>query len=257
MKAVILAGGLGTRLSEETGLRPKPMVEIGGKPILWHIMKLYETYEINEFVILGGYKVEIIKDYFLKYVYLNSDIICDFASGGVSAISSASEQWKVTVLDTGYSTMTGGRIALARDVIGDEPFCLTYGDGVGNIDLKKLIEFHRARAATVTLTSAQPSGRFGALDIGDDDIVNRFMEKPKGDGSWINAGFMVCNNEIFDYLSTSADCVLEREPLMTCAEDGKLFTYKHDGFWMPMDTLRDKELLNSYWSKGNAPWKIW
>ena len=257
MKAVILAGGLGTRLAEETSMRPKPMVEIGGRPILWHIMKIYESYGIDDFVVLGGYKVEMIKDYFLNYVKLNSDIICDMKNNSFSTISSTKEKWRVTILDTGISTMTGGRLARAKRVIGEAPFLLTYGDGVGDIDIGELIKFHQSQGAIVTLTSAQPSGRFGALEIGENNRVERFREKPRGDGSWINAGFMVCSPEFFDYLSDSAECILEQEPLMKCARDGGLYTYKHRGFWMPMDTLRDKEILEDQWNRNNAKWKVW
>ena len=257
MKAVILAGGLGTRLSEETSLKPKPMVEIGGRPILWHIMKIYGEHGINDFVILGGYKVEIIKEYFLNYSELNSDLTIDLASGNVSVLRSVRENWRVTVLDTGLNTMTGGRLARARDVIGNEDFLLTYGDGVGDIDINELLKLHYEKGAVLTLTSAQPNGRFGALQIDNDDRVVQFREKPKGDGSWINAGFMVCSKGFFKYLPDDDTCILEQQPLMECAKDGNLYTYKHRGFWMPMDTLRDKNILNELYQNKKAAWKIW
>ena len=257
MKAVILAGGLGTRLSEETSLKPKPMVEIGGRPILWHIMKIYSEHGISDFVILGGYKVEIIKEYFLNYSELNSDLTIDLASGNVSVLRSVRENWRVTVLDTGLNTMTGGRLARARDVIGNEDFLLTYGDGVGDIDVNELLKLHYEKGAVLTLTSAQPNGRFGALQIDNDDRVVQFREKPKGDGSWINAGFMVCSKGFFKYLPDDDTCILEQQPLMECAKDGNLYTYKHRGFWMPMDTLRDKNILNELYQNKKAAWKIW
>jgi len=257
MKAVILAGGLGTRLSEETSLKPKPMVEIGGRPILWHIMKIYGEHGINDFVILGGYKVEIIKEYFLNYSELNSDLTIDLTSGNVSVLRSVRENWRVTVLDTGLNTMTGGRLARARDVIGNEDFLLTYGDGVGDIDINELLKLHYEKGAVLTLTSAQPSGRFGALQIDNDNRVVQFREKPKGDGSWINAGFMVCSKGFFKYLPDDDTCILEQQPLMECAKDGNLYTYKHRGFWMPMDTLRDKNILNELYQNKKAAWKIW
>ena len=257
MKAVILAGGLGTRLSEETSLKPKPMVEIGGRPILWHIMKIYSEHGISDFVILGGYKVEIIKEYFLNYSELNSDLTIDLTSGNVSVLRSVRENWRVTVLDTGLNTMTGGRLARARDVIGNEDFLLTYGDGVGDIDINELLKLHYEKGAVLTLTSAQPNGRFGALQIDNDDRVVQFREKPKGDGSWINAGFMVCSKGFFKYLPDDDTCILEQQPLMECARDGNLYTYKHRGFWMPMDTLRDKNILNELYQNKKAAWKIW
>lgn len=257
MKVVILAGGLGTRLSEETSLKPKPMVEIGGKPILWHIMMIYSEYGLSDFVILGGYKVQIIKEYFLNYAALNSDLTIDLSSGNVSVLRSVRENWRVTVLDTGLTTMTGGRLARSRDVIGNEDFLLTYGDGVGNIDINELLKFHYEKGAVLTLTSAQPNGRFGALQIDNDDRVIQFREKPKGDGSWINAGFMVCSKGFFKYLPDDDTCILEQQPLMECAKDGNLYTYKHRGFWMPMDTLRDKSILNELYQNKKAVWKTW
>ncbi len=257
MKVVILAGGLGTRLSEETSLKPKPMVEIGGKPILWHIMKIYSEYSLNDFIILGGYKVQIIKEYFLNYAALNSDLTIDLSSGNISVLRSVKENWRVTVLDTGLTTMTGGRLARARDVIGNEDFLLTYGDGVGNININDLLKFHYEKGAVLTLTSAQPNGRFGALQIDNDDRVVQFREKPKGDGSWINAGFMVCSKGFFKYIPNDDTCILEQQPLMECAKEGNLYTYKHKGFWMPMDTLRDKNILNELYQNKKAVWKTW
>ena len=258
MKVLILAGGLGTRLSEDTINKPKPMVEIGGKPILWHIMKIYSKYGFNDFVVLLGYKGYIIKEYFANYFLHQSDVTFDIQNNKMQIHNNNSEPWKVTLLDTGHSTMTGGRIKRAKDFIGNEPFMLTYGDGVSNIDINELINFHKSHKGKITMTSAQPDGRFGALDI---DIktnqVMQFQEKPKGDGSWINAGFFLCEPEVFDYINEGDSTVFEQGPLKTLAKDGKLFTYKHNGFWMPMDTLRDKNKLNEMWSNGEAKWKIW
>jgi len=257
MKVVILAGGFGTRLSEETGLRPKPMVEIGGKPILWHIMKTYSEYGFNEFVILLGYKGYFIKEYFSNYFLHQSDVTFDLSSNSMDVHNNSSESWKVTLLDTGINTMTGGRIRRAKDFIGDAPFMLTYGDGVSNVNIRELIQFHKAHGKAVTMMSAQPDGRFGALDIGKDNQVQEFKEKPKGDGSWINAGFFVCEPKVFDYLSQDDSLVFEQAPLQELAKDSEIFTYKHSGFWKPMDSLKDKNDLNKLWGKGNAPWKVW
>ena len=257
MKVLILAGGFGTRLSEETYLIPKPMVEIGGKPILWHIMKIYSTYGFNEFVILLGYKGHIIKEYFANYFLYNSDVTIDLRTNEMQVHNNNSEPWKVTLLDTGLYSMTGGRIKRAQKIVGDEPFMLTYGDGVGDIDIKKLLEFHKSHGKAMTITSAQPDGRFGALDISEDNQVLEFKEKPKGDGSWINAGFFVCEPKVFDYITKGDETVFEQEPLQNLAKDGEIYTYKHNGFWMPMDTLRDKNKLNEMWNSGNALWKIW
>lgn len=257
MKALLLAGGFGTRLSEETDLRPKPMVEIGGKPILWHIMKIYSKYGINDFVVLLGYKGYYIKEYFANYFLHQSDITINLKENKMEVLNNTSEPWKVTLLDTGLNTMTGGRIKRAQDFIGDEPFLLTYGDGVADIDISKLIEFHKKHGKAMTMTSAQPDGRFGALEVLEDFRVNQFQEKPKGDGSWINAGFFVCEPKVFDYIKNGDSTVFEQEPLKNLAKDGEIYTYKHNGFWMPMDTLRDKNLLNEMWSSNKAPWKIW
>jgi len=257
MKVLILAGGFGTRLSEETDIRPKPMVEIGGKPILWHIMKIYSTYGYNEFIILLGYKGYVIKEYFANYFLHNSDVTFNLKTNEMEIHNNHSENWKVTLIDTGLNAMTGARIKRAEKYVGDESFMLTYGDGVADIDINKLVEFHKSHKGSITMTSAQPDGRFGALEIGENNQVLKFKEKPKGDGSWINAGFFVCDREVFDYLEDKDEEVFEQKPLQNLAKDNKLYTYKHNGFWMPMDTLRDKIKLNEMWQKGNAPWKVW
>jgi len=257
MKVVLLAGGYGTRLSEETDLRPKPMVEIGGKPILWHIMKIYSHYGFNEFVILLGYKGYYIKEYFANYFLHQSDVTIDLSNNKMEVLNNTSEPWKVTLLDTGLDTMTGGRIKRAQNFIGNEPFMLTYGDGVSDIDISQLVAFHKSHGKTITMTSAQPEGRFGALNIEDGDKVTHFMEKPKGDGHWINAGFLVCEPKVFDYLTEGDSTVFEQAPLRNLANDGEIHTFKHDGFWKPMDTLKDKNDLNSLWNENRAPWKVW
>ena len=257
MKVLLLAGGFGTRLSEETDIRPKPMVEIGGKPILWHIMKIYSHYGFNDFVVLLGYKGYCIKEFFANYFLHRSDITIDIASGKMEILNNTSEPWRVTLLDTGLNSMTGARIKKARRIVGDNAFMLTYGDGVANIKIDDLLKFHSSHKKIVTMTSAQPDGRFGALEISDQDQVLQFKEKPKGDGSWINAGFFVCEPEVFDYIDDDESTVFEQEPLMRLAQDGEIFTYKHHGFWMPMDTLRDKNKLNEMWQENKAEWKIW
>ena len=257
MKVLLLAGGFGTRLSEETDIRPKPMVEIGGKPILWHIMKIYSHYGFNDFVILLGYKGYYIKEFFANYFLHRSDITIDIASGKIEILNNTSEPWRVTLLDTGLNSMTGARIKKAKKIVGDNAFMLTYGDGVANIKIDDLLKFHSSHKKIVTMTSAQPDGRFGALEISDQDQVLQFKEKPKGDGSWINAGFFVCEPEVFDYIDDDESTVFEQEPLMRLAQDGEIFTYKHHGFWMPMDTLRDKNKLNEMWRENKAEWKIW
>jgi glucose-1-phosphate cytidylyltransferase len=257
MKVLLLAGGFGTRLSEETDIRPKPMVEIGGKPILWHIMKIYSTYGFNEFVVLLGYKGYYIKEYFSNYFLHQSDITIDMQNGKMEILNNSSEPWKVTLLDTGLHSMTGGRIKQAQHFIGNEPFMLTYGDGVSNINIKKLVKFHKSHGKFMTMTSAQPDGRFGALDIDEHNKVQEFKEKPKGDGNWINAGFFVCEPEVFDYIKGNNSIVFEQEPLKNLAKDGQIFTYKHDGFWRPMDSLKDKNDLNKLWDNNQAEWKIW
>ena len=257
MKVLLLAGGFGTRLSEETDIRPKPMVEIGGKPILWHIMKIYSQYGFNEFVVLLGYKGYYIKEYFANYFLYQSDVTIDMSNGEMEIHNNSSEPWKITLIDTGLNSMTGGRIKQAQKFIGDNPFMLTYGDGVGDIDIKELVAFHKSHGKSMTMTSAQPDGRFGALDIDENNQVKEFKEKPKGDGSWINAGYFVCEPKVFDYILDADNTVFEQEPLKNLAQDGEILTYKHRGFWMPMDTLRDKNKLNEMWDEDKAPWKVW
>lgn len=257
MKVVILAGGLGTRLSEETDLRPKPMVEIGGRPILWHIMKIYSHYGFNDFVILTGYKSHMIKDYFINYYTRYSDITVDMANNSVEVHKTRNEPWKVTMLYTGKETMTGGRIKKAKDHIGNESFLLTYGDGVSNVNIKNLIEFHKKSEKLATLTAIQPYGRFGAIAIDENNVVNSFTEKLKGNESWINGGFLVCEPQVFDYIKDSDDTIFEHEPLENLAKDNQLNAFKHDGFWRAMDTLKDKNDLTDMWLNKNAPWMVW
>lgn len=257
MKVVILAGGLGTRLSEETRLVPKPMVEIGGKPILWHIMKIYSSYGFNDFVILSGYKSHVIKDYFVHYYQQYSDITVDMLNNSVEIHKIKTEPWKVTILYTGQNTMTGGRIKKAKEYIGNEPFMLTYGDGVADININELINAHKNSKKLVTMTAVQPTGRFGALVIKEDNIITSFKEKPKGDEAWINGGFFVCQPEIFDFIDDGDDVIFERTPLENLAADNQLNAYKHDGFWRPMDTLKDKNDLTEMWMTGKAPWVVW
>ena len=257
MKVLILAGGFGTRLSEETDIKPKPMVEVGGKPILWHIMKTYSHYGINEFVILLGYKGYYIKEYFANYFLHQSDVTIDMSNGDMEVHNNSSEPWKVTLLDTGLNAMTGARIKKAKEHIGNEPFMLTYGDGVADIDIQEVLSFHQQHGKLMTMTSVQPEGRFGALNINENDQVTTFEEKPKGDGSWINAGYFVCQPEVLDYIDNGDDVVFEQEPLKKLAKDGQIFTYKHHAFWKPMDSLKDKNDLNELWDKNKAPWKVW
>lgn len=258
MKVVILAGGLGTRISEETKLLPKPMVEIGGKPILWHIMKIYSYYGFNDFIILTGYKSHIIKDYFVHYYQQYSDITVDMLNNTVEIHKIKTEPWKVTMLYTGQSTMTGSRIKKAQEYIGNEPFLLTYGDGVSDVNINELVKCHNQSSKYLTLTAVKPSGKFGALDITSDGTINSFQEKPQGDGSWINGGFMVCEPEIFNYIEPNrTDIIFERLPLENLAKDGKLNSYKHTGFWHPMDTLKCKNDLTEMWETNYAPWAIW
>jgi glucose-1-phosphate cytidylyltransferase len=255
MKVLLLAGGFGTRLSEETDIRPKPMAEIGGKPIIWHIMKGYSHYGFNEFVVLLGYKGYYIKEYFANYFLHQSDVTIDISNNGMEVHNNTSEPWKVTLLETGLETMTGGRIKRAKEFIGNETFLLTYGDGVANIDLDDLIKFHKSHGKLITMTAVQPEGRFGALETEGDKVVS-FLEKPKGDGSWINGGFFVCEPQILDYISGDKT-VFEQEPLQNLALKGELFNYHHTGFWKCMDTLRDKKTLNEMWENGKAQWKTW
>lgn len=256
MKVVILAGGFGTRLSEETVLKPKPMVEIGEKPILWHIMKTYSHYGFNDFVICLGYKGYVIKEYFANYFLHQSDVTIDLKNNNIEYHFSDAEPWKITLIDTGVDTMTGGRIKRVQKYLENKPFFLTYGDGLSNVNLTILLDFHIAQNSMVTLTAVQPTGRFGALEIGNKDIINKFIEKPKGDGAWINGGFFVCQPEVFEHID-SDDTIWEKEPLESITKIGKLAAYKFEGFWKPMDTLRDKVELEALWQSGNAPWKQW
>lgn len=261
MKVVILAGGLGTRLSEETRLIPKPMVEIGGKPILWHIMKIYSYYGFNDFIILTGYKSHVIKDYFINYYNRYSDITVDMVNNSVEIHKMKTEPWKVTMLYTGENTMTGSRIKKAEKYLNNETFLLTYGDGVCDVDINALIQVHRATnqpTKLLTLTAIQPSGKFGALNIESNGMINSFKEKPKGDGNWINGGFMVCEPQVLDYIDSNRnDIIFEREPLENLAKDGMLNAYKHHGFWHSMDTLKDKNDLTYMWQNNLAPWALW
>lgn len=255
MKAVILAGGLGTRISEETSVRPKPMVEIGGRPMLWHILKVYASHGINDFVICAGYKGYVIKEYFANYFLHMSDVTFDLKQNLIEVHQRRSEHWRVTVVDTGDATMTGGRLKRVRDYLGDESFCFTYGDGVGNVNIRELIGFHKRSGLQATLTAVQPPGRYGALDL-DGDRVVRFKEKPQGDGDWVNAGFFVLEPSVVDLIEDDAT-VWERQPLEELAASRSLGVYKHTGFWQPMDTLRDKNVLEEMWSSGSAPWRTW
>ena len=257
MKVVILAGGLGTRISEESHLKPKPMIEVGDAPILWHIMKYYSSYGFNEFIICCGYKGYVIKEYFADYYLHRSDVTFDFANNNEMIIHyNVAEPWKVTVVDTGLHTMTGGRLKRIQKYVGDQTFMMTYGDGVSDIDLDALLEFHRVHKKAATLTAIQPGGRFGVLDIDDNETVRQFSEKAKEDGGWINAGFMVLEPEVFDYIEGD-DTFFEKEPLENLALDGKLAAYRHEGFWKCMDTMRDKGMLDELWNSGQAPWKRW
>lgn len=256
MKTVILAGGLGTRISEETHLKPKPMIEIGGKPILWHIMKMYSSHGINDFVICCGYKGYIIKEYFANYFLHTSDVTFDLKNNQMEVHARHSEPWKVTLIDTGESTMTGGRLKRVREFVKDEEaFCFTYGDGVSNIDITAEIDFHRAHGKLATVAAVQPPGRYGALDI-EANSVRRFVEKPKGDGGRINGGFFILSPKVIDYIDSDLTH-WEQEPLATLAEAGELQAYTHDGFWQPMDTLRDRLQLEELWNSGKAPWLRW
>lgn len=257
MKVVILAGGKGTRISEESVLRPKPMIEIGGMPILWHIMKIYSFYGFHEFIVCCGYKGQMIKDYFIHYYMHQSDSTFSLADQAVTVHENHAEPWKVTLANTGLHTLTAGRILKVKDYIDEDEFLLTYGDGVSDVNINKLIEFHHANGRIATITTTQPSGRFGALKI--DELTNQvkgFKEKARSDQAWVNAGFMVLNRKIFDYLGDGSE-MLEAGPLEAVARDGEMTAYKHDGFWSPMDTMRDKEYLEKLWESGKAPWKIW
>ena len=257
MKTVILAGGYGTRISEESNVRPKPMVEIGGKPILWHIMKIYYAHGISDFIICCGYKSYVIKEYFSNYFLRASDITIDMKDNNIEVHSNNSEPWRVTLVDTGESTMTGGRLRRVRDYIGDETFCLTYGDGVSDVNIKELIKFHKEQGSLATLTAVHPPGRFGAFSLASGNSrVSSFHEKPEGDGAWINGGYFVLEPGIFDYISDDST-VWEREPMEKLARENKLSAYRHSGYWQPMDTLRDKNVLEDLWQSGQAPWKKW
>lgn len=255
MKVLILAGGYGTRLSEETDIKPKPMVEIGGKPILWHIMKIYSHYGFNDFVILLGYKGYSIKEYFANYYLHQSDVTFDMSNGEMQVHNNTSEPWKVTLIDTGIDSMTGGRIKRAKEYINNETFMLTYGDGVSDVNIKDLLSFHKNNVAKLTMTAIQPAGRFGVLNLESDNITE-FIEKPAGDGNWINGGFMVCEPEVLDYIENDFT-VFEQEPLAKLAYEGNIKGFRHVGFWQCMDTLRDKIFLNEIWNKTKAPWKVW
>jgi len=257
MKVVILAGGKGTRISEETESTPKPMVEIGGKPILWHIMKIYSHYGYNEFVICLGHLGYKVKEYFSHYFLHMSDITIDMQKNDMKIHTTNSEPWKVTLVDTGFETMTGARLRKIRPYVNNETFQMTYGDGVSNIQIDKLVEAHKKTGKIATLTAVQTTGRFGVLDINDKSAVTSFLEKPRGEGSWINSGFFVLEPKIFDYLGNGDEIIWEREPLENIARDGQLNAYKHDGFWKCMDTLRDKNELEKLWQTGSAPWKSW
>jgi glucose-1-phosphate cytidylyltransferase len=255
VKAVILAGGFGSRLSEETAVRPKPMVEIGGKPMLWHIMKIYAAHGIDDFVICLGYKGYLIKEYFANYYLHTCDVSFDLAKGDMEVHRSETEPWRVTLVDTGDQTMTGGRLKRVLTYVGDEDFCFTYGDGVADVDITALIKFHREHGRRATVTAVQPPGRFGALDL-EDDVVRDFEEKPRGDGAWTNGGFFVLSPEIDGYIDGD-DTVWEQEPMRTLAREGQLVSYRHGGFWQAMDTLRDRNHLEQLWSSGGAPWRRW
>ncbi len=256
MKAIILAGGFGTRISEESVIRPKPMIEIGGKPILWHIIKNYSMFGVNEFIILLGYRGYFIKEYFSNYSLHQSDVTFHLGDNSCEVHSNKSENWKVTLLDTGQNTMTGGRVKRATDFIGNDTFFLTYGDGLSNIDMKKLYKFHKEKGKLMTLSAVQPAGRYGSIEINDQDSVTTFKEKPQGDGSWINGGFFVCEPGVLEYIKDDTT-VLEEDPLNDLASNSQLNAKKHNGFWACMDTLRDKNYLNDLWDSDQAPWKIW
>ncbi len=256
MKVVLLAGGFGTRLSEETTIKPKPMVEIGGKPILWHIMKVYSSFGFNEFIICLGYKGYVIKEYFANYFLHQADVTFDLGNNLMKVHHKNAEPWKVTLVDTGLETMTGGRLLRVKDYVGDETFMMTYGDGVADININYLIKHHQIKNQIATLTAVQPSGRFGAIKLDDNNNILQFQEKPEGDGAWINGGFFVLKPEIFNYLDDDST-IFERKPLESLAQDGQLNAYHHRGFWMPMDKLSDKMNLENLWNEGKAKWKIW
>lgn len=257
MKVVLLAGGFGTRLSEATHTIPKPMVEIGGKPILWHIMKIYSHYGFNEFIVCLGYKGYVIKEYFANYFLHTSDITVDIKNNSIEVHDTHSEPWKITLVDTGLESMTGGRVKKIQKYIGNAPFMLTYGDGVADINIKELVEFHKKSGKLLTVTAYKPQGKFGSLELLEDNSVKSFTEKPAGDGMWINAGYFVCEPEVFDYILDGDKTVFEKDPLENLAKDDKMMAFKHQGFWKPMDILKDNRELNEMWDKGKAPWKVW
>jgi glucose-1-phosphate cytidylyltransferase len=256
MKVVLLAGGLGTRLSEETSVRPKPMVEIGGMPIIWHIMKHYSSFGFNDFVICLGYKGYMVKEYFTNYFVHMSDVTVDLKNNKVEVHSNHAEPWKVTMVDTGNETMTGGRLKRVEEYVNDGTFMMTYGDGLIDLDINKLVSFHKSKKVKATLTAVKPTGKWGQLNINNRDIVESFVEKPKGDGGYINGGFFVLEPEVFDYIKDDTT-IWERAPLENLASENELTAYRHDGFWYAMDTLRDKTFLENQWANGNAPWKSW
>ncbi|MDX2228715.1 MAG: glucose-1-phosphate cytidylyltransferase [Leptolyngbyaceae cyanobacterium bins.349] len=257
MKAVILAGGLGTRLSEETAIKPKPMVEIGGQPVLWHIMKIYSAHGINEFIICCGYKGYVIKEYFANYFLRMSDVTFDMRTNRMDVHTGNAEPWRVTLVDTGENTLTGGRLKRVREHVGNETFCFTYGDGVSDVNVTELIQFHNAQGTLATLTAVQPPGRFGAIALHQGQtLISSFHEKPDGDGAYINGGYFVLEPEVIDYIADDTT-TWEQEPLQKLAHSGQLSAFKHDGFWQPMDTLKDKNYLEGLWQKGKAPWKVW
>jgi glucose-1-phosphate cytidylyltransferase len=256
VQAIILAGGFGTRISEETHGRPKPMIEIGSKPILWHIMKTYSHYGINDFVVCCGYMGYYIKEYFSNYYMHMSDVTFDMCNNSVQIHRNECEPWRVTLVDTGLETMTGGRLKRVAPYIKGDTFCFTYGDGVSDVNIADLLAYHAAHGKLATLTAVLPPGRFGALNIGDDQQVRNFQEKPEGDGSWVNGGFFVLSSKVLDYVAGD-DCIWEREPLERLAAEGQLAAYRHQGFWFAMDTLRDKMKLEALWAEGKAPWKVW
>jgi glucose-1-phosphate cytidylyltransferase len=256
MKVVILAGGLGTRISEETHLRPKPMIEIGGRPMLWHLMKIYSTYGFNDFIICCGYKGYAIKEFFANYFLHRSDVTFDLQSNSMEVHEHKAEPWRVTLIDTGESTMTGGRLKrISRHIKGEAEFCFTYGDGLANVDIRKLVTFHKAHGKLATITAVRPPGRYGALELVG-NAVSRFVEKPQGDRGLINGGFFVLSPDVINYIDGD-ETSWERNPLQSLASEGQLMAYQHDGFWQPMDTLREKNMLEVLWSEGNAPWKVW
>ena len=256
MKVVILAGGLGTRLSEETEVKPKPMVEIGDMPMLWHIMKIYSSQGFNDFIICLGYKGYVIKEYFANYILHKSDVTISLSANKITMHDSKAEPWNITLIDTGLNTMTGGRIKRVKDYIGNNTFLLTYGDGVANVNIPASVDAHKKHGKLCTVTAVQPSGRFGAIIVGDDNSVKAFAEKPKGDGAWINGGFFVCEPGVIKYIEDDSS-IWEREPMENICADGQMMVYKHEGFWKPMDTLRDKRELENDWLTGNAKWKTW